>query len=56
MDACDPKSFKLRLPCVLIREAPMIQTRRRPVLIAATKALALTIPPSILVRAERVIE
>lgn len=34
----------------------MIQIRRRRVLIAATKALVLTIPPSILVRADRVIE
>ena len=56
MDACDPKSFKLRLPCVLIREAVMIQIRRRRFLIAATNALALTIPLSILVRADQVIE
>jgi hypothetical protein len=55
--AFDPKwTFKVRLSTKFVRDGVMSRVRRRLFVIHATKALGITIPPSVLLGADRVIE
>jgi len=57
MTAIDPKrTFKIRLPGKFVREGVMSHVRRSQFLLAAAKAFGLTIPLSIAVRTDPVIE